>query len=177
MQPALLRKLDRLDLAEIDFVRAVVSASRGGVLNRASRVVTFLSNGWLYLAAAWVILYSHDSRRPLVAALASVALAFIPYFLIKPMIGRLRPCDRDPLLGCGVKQLDQFSCPSGHVMAAAAFGIPMIYAFPGAMLVVAGVFLLICWARVAVGHHYPSDLIFGLLIGASVALPIATMLL
>jgi undecaprenyl-diphosphatase len=40
-----------------------------------------------------------------------------------------------------------------------------------------GAVILLCWARMATAHHYPSDLIAGIGIGVAVGVPIARTLL
>lgn len=170
-------KLDRLDLVEMAIVRAVVASARGRFLKRSSQLVTKLSNGWIFLAVACPFAFWHEVRRPVVVALLSMILTFVPYLLIKPAMARIRPCEREPALDSGIRPLDRFSCPSGHCMAATAFGIPLAHSFPSASVAVGVSIVLISWARIAVGHHYPSDLLFGLLIGIGIAVPISAMLL
>lgn len=174
---AAIDRLDRLDLAEIGFVRTVVCSSQGPILDRLTKALTTLSNGWMYAIALWPLIFHERSRVTVMVALLCLALSFVPYYLIKPSLARLRPFQRHPELDRGIVPLDQFSCPSGHVMSAIAFGLPLAYSYPPATLAVAAVILFIGWARIAVGHHYPSDLLLGLIVGFSVALPISALLL
>ena len=61
-------------------------------------------------------------------------------------------------------------------MTAIAFGVPLGYAFPGTLPAIGLFLLIIAWSRLALAHHYPTDLILGGVIGAAVATPI-TMLI
>jgi len=88
--------------------------------------------------------------------------------LIKPLIGRPRPChilnDIHLLVNCG----SGFSMPSSH--AASAFGQCVFWSlafskYRWALLIVA---FLIAISRVFVGVHYPGDIIVGGVLGAFV---------
>jgi undecaprenyl-diphosphatase len=140
-------------------------------------VITRLGNGWLYpIAAALLFLTSFQSAaRCVVAAGASLALAFTIYPPLKRVLARTRPCHYDERLAAGPKPLDRYACPSGHAMTAAAFGVPMIFAAPlvAAPIVVGGC-LLVSWSRLALGHHYVSDILAGTLIGGAIASIVAT---
>jgi undecaprenyl-diphosphatase len=104
---------------------------------------------------------------------AIIAVAIIDpaiYRLIKPLVGRIRPCHEQALEwiravgGCG----GRYSFPSSH--AANLFGIAVVvgtfyrrtryYLFPLAILVAIG--------RVYLGVHYPSDVVAGAVFGLAV---------
>jgi undecaprenyl-diphosphatase len=60
-------------------------------------------------------------------------------------------------------------------MTAVAFGFPLGYAFPGTLPAIVLILIVMAWSRLSLAHHYPTDLILGVAIGAGVAIPI-TML-
>ena len=122
----------------------------------ASAVVLLLIFGNARLR--WVVLFSI-----LVLAVTDQASAG----LLKPMIGRLRPChvleNINLLVNCGGGK----SMPSSH--AANAFGQAVLFsmmyrrwAWP--LLVFAA---LVALSRVLVGVHYPFDILVGAFIGAA----------
>jgi undecaprenyl-diphosphatase len=169
----------RLDSHEIRFVRLMVHKSQHPVLQSATKLLNCLGNGWLYGVIGTFLLIGKGMQvwRPILAALVSVALTHLLYHWIKSYLARVRPCDSDPTLRTTVKALDKYSCPSGHCMTATAVGIPVALAFPVAALAVLSMWLLIAWSRLSSGHHYPTDLILGLTIGACIALPVSMMLI
>ena len=168
-----------LDRREAHFVRTVVLRSRHPILFAATVVFNHLGNGWLYPAVGipLLVLEGRNIFRLLLAASISAGLAHSIYALIKPRLARVRPCDAHPELGTSLKALDEYSCPSGHCMTAAAVGTPLAMAFPSASIAVLIVSLLIAGSRVSSGHHYPTDLILGTFIGVSISLPVSLLLL
>jgi undecaprenyl-diphosphatase len=169
-----------LDAREIVIVACWVAFARRHRLTAGARVVTKLGNGWLYPIASALLWISpfQSATRCVGAAALSLAAAFTVYPPLKKVLSRARPCDYDLELADTVPPLDRYSCPSGHAMTAAAFGVPIIVAAPlaAAPLVVAGC-LLVSWSRIALGHHYISDLVLGTALGGSIAAVVALLVI
>ncbi|MGZ5431715.1 MAG: phosphatase PAP2 family protein [Thermoanaerobaculia bacterium] len=160
-----------LDAIEVETVaRTVVAAERLG-LSGIARLATRLGNGWLYplLTVALLAAPLNAPLRFLLAAALSLAIAFGAYPLLKTFLGRARPCDYDPALVRDLAPLDTYSCPSGHAMTAAAYGVPLVFAWPAALPLVIALCAVIGWSRVALGHHYVSDVVVGTVLGAAIA--------
>jgi undecaprenyl-diphosphatase len=131
-----------------------------------------LGNGALYLPLAIIVIFILGwNAWPVVwPAVVSTAIAHAVYPFIKSSVARPRPFDRDPTLTPLVAPLDAYSCPSGHCMTAAAILTPLAVSYPQTALPLGALILAIGWARVATAHHYPSDLLFGTVLGAAIAL-------
>jgi undecaprenyl-diphosphatase len=143
-----------------------------------ARIATRAGNGWLYPLLS-VVLAAGPVDAPvrfLVAATLSLLIAFIAYPKLKRVLGRSRPCDYDPSLVRDIAPLDHYSCPSGHAMTAAAYGVPLIFACPLAAPFVIALCAVIGWSRVALGHHYVSDVLIGTVIGATIASTVGALL-
>ena len=89
--------------------------------------------------------------------------------IFKPLIDRNRPyalyTDIEVI---GVK-LTNSSFPSTHASNAFAGAYALSRAFPGARAIFWTLALLVSFARVYVGVHYPSDVMFGGLVGLAAA--------
>jgi len=127
---------------------------------------------WPLIIVLLAILWKGEARGRWMVLLAVIAVAIIDpviYRILKPLIGRIRPCHEIALEwirivdGCGGK----YGFPSSH--AANFFGIAVVvggfykktryYFYPIAALVAIG--------RVYLGVHYPSDVVAGSLFGAA----------
>jgi len=89
-----------LDATEVEVVARAVSSCERLRLVPLARAVTRLGNGWLYpLVSLVAVLAGIESpARFLVAAAASLAMAFAIYPVLKRFLRRRRPCDYDPSL-------------------------------------------------------------------------------
>jgi len=129
---------------------------------------------YIFLIAFIVFNYTHEKWRMLLYAIGSVALSdIISAKILKPTIGRLRPChvgfDMIDRVGCS----GLFSFTSNHAanhFALATFLILLLGRdFPWIkipLLIWAG---WISFAQVYVGVHYPLDVFFGALLGILVS--------
>jgi undecaprenyl-diphosphatase len=148
---------------------------------RLDKVMTFASDRYVWIPfyvilIIWLLYhYRHRAKAVLPMLVAAVALAdSITSKLFKPIIGRPRPChapDLAPLLhlpdGCG----GQFGFMSSHAANSVAMAVFLLLALPAGRFkgLKAGVFLwaaLLCYSRVYLAAHYPSDVLCGALVGA-----------
>jgi undecaprenyl-diphosphatase len=169
----------QLDRRERVLVWVVMRLSRATIPTRLCSAVNWLANGWLYLvsAGALVLIKGQHGIRPLLAASCAVAVAFVVYARLKPGLARIRPCHSDLKLRSAIDPLDEYSCPSGHCMTASAVAVPLLLSFPDLSLIVFLIWILVAWARIACGHHYPSDVALGAFLGITFAVPICAAVL
>lgn len=135
------------------------------------RVVSRLGDGvaWYSLAAALFALFGTAAvpalRQMLVAGVAGVLV----YKFLKLRTLRPRPFEVVSDVVCAGSPLDKFSFPSGHTLHAVSFSLVLAHHFPGLAAAVFGFALLVAVSRPVLGLHYPSDVLAGAAIGASLA--------
>ena len=143
-------------------------------------VMPIVTSDWLlrilYAAAVVLLLIFGNARLRWVVLFSVIVVALTDQLsagLLKPMIGRLRPCqvldNINLLVACGGGK----SMPSSH--AANSFGQAVLFSlmYPRVrwpLLVFAG---LVALSRVFVGVHYPFDILAGAVLGATVGLAAA----
>jgi undecaprenyl-diphosphatase len=140
-------------------------------LVRALRGVSYLSDGWLWLAVAvalpWI---SPRAGLPCVVRMAGVgAVNLLLYLVIKRWVARPRPYFSCPGIRACAPSLDEFSFPSGHVLHAVAFSVLIGTYFPGMVYILWPFVLLVAASRVVLGLDFVSDVVVGALLGAVVA--------
>jgi undecaprenyl-diphosphatase len=135
------------------------------------RAVSWLGNGLFWYALMLALLLG-DARG---AAMPVLHMAFVGavctccYKMLKHSTVRSRPYQVNPLVSAGAAALDRFSFPSGHTLHAMAFSVVAGSYYPGLWIVLAPFTLLTAVSRVALGLHYPSDVIAGGALGALIA--------
>jgi len=125
----------------------------------------------LVLLAAYVLRRGKASLTPLMAAVLALALGSVADELIGHVWSRPRPF----VIGLGFLHLSHgpsASFPSSHATAYGAIAFSFLFlaghrAFGCILLVLAA---LVAAARVVVGVHYPTDVFFGLVLGALAAI-------
>jgi membrane-associated phospholipid phosphatase len=127
----------------------------------------------LLLVAGWWLARRRGDLAAVTASLWAGAGTLLALAVAQPVnhaVAEARPWQSLPHALILIGHSTDFSFPSDHaVMAGAATaGILLYHRRLGIVAAVAGV--LLCFARVYVGAHYPQDVVAGFLLGAAVAL-------
>jgi undecaprenyl-diphosphatase len=135
------------------------------------QAVSWLGNGlfWYALMLALLIADAHSAALPVLHMAFVGAVCTCCYKIVKHSTVRSRPYQVNPLVLAGASVLDCFSFPSGHTLHAIAFSLVACFYYPGLWIVLWPFTLLTAVSRVALGLHYPSDVIAGGALGALIA--------
>ncbi|MFC2994640.1 phosphatase PAP2 family protein [Acinetobacter sichuanensis] len=91
------------------------------------------------------------------------------YKILKHKTVRPRPYQVHQVIILGERPLDHFSFPSGHTLHAVMTTVVLGYIQPALLFLMMPFTILVALSRMILGLHYPSDVIVGALIGATVA--------
>ena len=119
---------------------------------------------WIILAVILLLIPKTRKTGAIVVAALAVDIVLCNGIL-KPFIGRIRPCDINTSIQLLVARPDDFSFPSGHTAASfaavtALFFAKEKYRYPALVLAV-----LIAFSRLYLYVHYPTDILGGILVG------------
>jgi undecaprenyl-diphosphatase len=161
--------------ADLEAVR-IASRSATSSIGRLSAVgITKLGDGWLYPILAGLIFVRWGVSGYRIVVLAGLNAAFLHslYPFIKRRVHRRRPYVVDWRLPCLLSPLDEHSFPSGHLMTLAGVFVPMVILWPAVTISAIVMTCCLAWSRVATAHHFPSDVLAGVLLGVVVSFPIS----
>ncbi len=145
----------------------------GSLLTPLAKLISLLGEkGILFFFLAFVLMLFPRFRRTGVCIFGAVCCgALITNIILKDLIARPRPFESLDLYRqwweyIGAPYEDGFSFPSGHVTAAAA-GVTGLCLMRGRRWILPGVIwvILMMFSRNYLMVHYPSDVLFALLIG------------
>jgi undecaprenyl-diphosphatase len=135
------------------------------------QAVSWLGNGifWYALMLALLLADAHGAALPVLHMAFVGAVCTCCYKMLKHTTVRSRPYQVNPLVSANAAVLDRFSFPSGHTLHAIAFSLIACSYFPTLWMVLWPFTLLTAVSRVALGLHYPSDVIAGAALGGLIA--------
>lgn len=166
------RYIHQLDLR---LFLALLALPRYPLISRIARAVSKTGDGWLYpfLMPASIILLEPEMKGRLMAlALAGFILERCAYVLLKNLLRRPRPPEAIRGYASQITASDRFSLPSGHTSA--AFFVATFLSFSVSLIFLP----LYIWAfsvglsRIALGVHFPSDILAGACLGSCIAVVI-----
>lgn len=169
-------RLSRFLAADLAAVHYFSRSARPTATRFLAIGISKLGNGWIYLLLFPTVFYGLGWRGwPVVLiAAANAALLHVLYPIIKRRFERKRPFHVDARLPSLLKTLDEHSFPSGHAMTLTGVLAPIVLAWPAVTLSAAVLVLSMAWSRIATAHHFPSDVVAGVALGAAVAIPLSS---
>ena len=147
----------------------------------SDRYVTALSDlgeglGWVAAGAALAWLGGARGRRAGVAAtIASLGTTYVVQRLVKPVFRRRRPWVSRDVMVVGVRTTDA-SFPSGHAASSFAAATAVATFYPRSAPLVFALATGVALSRVHLGHHFPSDVTVGALLGVASGTAVASVL-
>lgn len=168
----------RIDTFELGLCLACNRACHRERVRQFFAVISRLGDGvfWYTLMAVLPLLYGAAALRASVH-MAMVALAgVLLYKSLKSRMVRERPFIQHADIALGTAPLDRYSFPSGHTLHAVSFSLVALSYYPQLAWVVLPFTALVAASRVALGLHYPSDVLAGAALGTLLALASHTLL-
>jgi undecaprenyl-diphosphatase len=160
-----------LNALDVSILRSLYAANASPAVLALLLVVTFLGSGWMLVVIAAPLAVKRLRARMAAIVLSLVATILVTSALVsglKTIVGRTRPCHA--IAWAHALPIDlptDPSFPSGHAAGSFAFAFFFLVLHRplgiGALLFA----IPIAASRIALGVHYPTDVVAGAAIGAA----------
>ncbi|MEA2682712.1 MAG: undecaprenyl-diphosphatase [Chloroflexota bacterium] len=170
---AALREMGGIRAIDASIFLAVNQLPHSQASNDLLEMVSDLGKGagWVTAAALLALAGSRASWRTAAVTTATMLVATgLTQGPIKAYFLRQRPwavLEEDIVIG---KRTTDSSFPSGHTAGSFAAALAMARCFPRHRPLLLGIAASVGFSRIYLGHHYPSDVLGGVVIGSAVAL-------
>lgn len=154
--------LANLEFGILDFIQ---SHLRNGVLDFMMPLITKLGDGGILWISLTIILLLFRKTRKAGAAMAISLIMGAVCLLLKPLIGRVRPCDVNPAVQLLISRPSDPSFPSGHTGSSFAAAFALFFGKNRLWIPAVILAALIGFTRLYLYVHYPSDVLAGALLG------------
>jgi len=164
--------LARFDMAEYRLCRELNRGAGQRWIRALFQVASRLGDGivWYILIGALPLIYGRTAIRTSLVMAVTGLIGLLVYRFLKTRLLRERPFIRHPGITLAMPPLDRYSFPSGHTLHAVSFTCIAIARFPELAWVLLPLTGLIAASRIVLGLHYPTDVVAGGAIGATLAL-------
>jgi undecaprenyl-diphosphatase len=161
--------LQRMQACDASLCLLLNRAARRRLMLRAFALISRLGDG-VFWYALMAVLPVVDGRRGTGASLHMAAVGLVGvalYKLVKRRVVRQRPFVTQAGIVLGTPPLDRYSFPSGHTLHAVSFTVVALAYYPTLAWMLFPFAVLVALSRPALGLHYPSDVLAGAGIGAT----------
>jgi undecaprenyl-diphosphatase len=161
----------RVDAAEYSICRKLNRGASFAFPRRLFQIASRLGDGviWYVVLALLPLLYGVAAAKPAIIMALTGLLGVAIYKLLKRVFVRERPFITHSTIDLAMVPLDRYSFPSGHTLHAVSFAWQVTAHFPELGWVLVPLAALIAASRVVLGLHYPTDVLAGAALGASLA--------
>lgn len=135
------------------------------------------SIGQLWIVVGIILLIIPKTRKCGITVLVSYVLSLLfGDKLLKDLIARPRPCAVDETVALIVKKPSSFSCPSVHTYLAFSSAMAIFCHYRKAGIATFVFAALVGFSRMYFFVHYPTDVLFGAVLGVVTAWIVYTLL-
>jgi undecaprenyl-diphosphatase len=159
--------IERIVDIDIEILKYVQTLSGNSIMDG---FMVFLSkigdNGFIWIALSLILIATKKHRKAGIMALSALIVSTLfGELLLKHLIGRQRPFVDHEMFNALIDISSVYSFPSGHAASSFAVAGTLSWLYKKSTSFLIALALLISVSRVYLLVHYPSDIIFGMILG------------
>ena len=160
-----------IDELELGICLRINALSQKAAIRRFFTAISRLGNWPAYVIVGVACAASLEAGAPLflIQSLLTAGAGILAYKGLKTRLVRERPYIRHNGIVAATAPLDRYSFPSGHTMHAVSFAILYSAHVPVVIWIMVPFALLVAASRIVLGLHYPTDVVVGGALGATLA--------
>ena len=160
-----------MNLFEIEFLRFLRNISNS-FTDFLMEAITMLGEQMVVIVILMILYFAYDKKVGKKIAYAMFSSVLING-VVKGLVQRIRPFKLDPTLdSIRIETATGYSFPSGHTQNTTTMFVSLPYHFKKKSLWIAGITIsiLVGFSRLALGVHYPTDVLVGFALGLGAAI-------
>lgn len=161
------------DLPILDWIQANL---KNGIFDVIWPIITLFGDGgifWIGVAAV-LLIFPKTRKTGIGMGIALVMGVIVCNITLKPLVGRIRPYDFKEQMGVTIPlladRLHDFSFPSGHTIASFEASVVIFRNYKKAGIAAIILAFLIAFSRLYMYYHYPTDVLFSMVVGTIFAI-------
>lgn len=161
------------DLPILDWIQANL---KNGIFDVIWPIITLFGDGgifWIGVAAV-LLIFPKTRKTGIGMGIALVMGVIVCNITLKPLVGRIRPYDFKEQMGITIPlladRLHDFSFPSGHTIASFEASVVIFRNYRKAGIAAIILAFLIAFSRLYMYYHYPTDVLFSMVVGTIFAI-------
>lgn len=150
-----------------------IQAMRSSVFDQIMLAITNIMGSygqiWL-LVALGLIIFKKTRKVGICVLLSYILVLLVGHVCLKDLIARPRPCHIDESIELLVTRPTSFSCPSTHTAWAFAAATSIFLYLKKAGIITFIIAAIMGFSRMYVFVHFPTDVLFGIVLGVVLAI-------